>query len=95
MGNFRKVFDLLSSSERNKVFYLLLMIIIMALLETLGVASILPFIAVLTNPELIQTNLLINKIFTYSEILGVETNQQFLFFLGLSVFFYFSFLINF
>ena len=87
MGNFRKVFDLLSSSERNKVFYLLLMIIIMALLETLGVASILPFIAVLTNPELIQTNLLINKIFTYSEILGVETNQQFLFFLGLSVFF--------
>ena len=65
MGNFRKVFDLLSSSERNKVFYLLLMIIIMALLETLGVASILPFIAVLTNPELIQTNLLINKIFTY------------------------------
>ncbi len=87
MNTFKKILDLLSSQERKKVFYLLCMIITMALLETLGVASILPFIAVLTNPELIQTNILIKQIFNYSTILGVKTDQQFLFFLGLSVFF--------
>ena len=32
------------------------MIYIMALLDMIGVASILPFIAVLTNPSLIETN---------------------------------------
>ena len=89
MGNFRKVLIFFQVVSEIKFFYLLLMIIIMALLETLGVASILPFIAVLTNPELIRTNLLINKIFTYSEILGVETNQQFLFFFRFKCFFLF------
>ena len=35
----------------NSAGLLLIMIIIMALLDTIGVASILPFMAVLTNPE--------------------------------------------
>ena len=52
----------------------------------IGVASILPFMAVLTNPNLIDSNLILNTMYQYSNIFGVETHQQFLFFLGILVF---------
>ena len=87
MKTFKKILNLLSSHERRQVVYLLIMILFMALLDTLGVASIMPFIAVLTNPDIIQTNILINNIFKFSNIFGVETNNQFLFVLGVAVFF--------
>ena len=64
----------------------MVMILIMALLDMLGVASIMPFIAVLSNPELIETNVMLNKMFKISGRFGVETNQQFLFLLGIFVF---------
>ncbi|MDC0469143.1 ABC transporter ATP-binding protein/permease [Candidatus Pelagibacter sp.] len=63
------------------------MILLMAMLDVLGVASIMPFIAVLTNPNLIESNILINKLFNYSNLIGVKTNEQFLFTLGLLIFF--------
>ena len=83
----RKILELLSGPERRRVFYLLLMIILMAFLDAIGVASIMPFIAVLTNPDLIETNNFINTLFIYSSIFGVKSNEQFLFTLGILVFF--------
>ena len=65
---------------------LLCMILIMAFLEMAGVVSIMPFMAVLTNPDLIQTNPILNNLFSFSKKFGVETNNQFLFVLGISVF---------
>ena len=73
-----KIFLLLTHSEKRRAILLLMMILIMAFLDTLGVASILPFIAVLSNPYLIETNAILNSAFKYSNIFGVETNQQFL-----------------
>ena len=58
----------------------------MALLDMIGVASILPFMTVLTNPGIIETNLILNNMFQASKIIGVENNQQFLFVLGILVF---------
>ena len=58
----------------------------MALLDMIGVASILPFMTVLTNPDLVETNYLINSLFKFSNIFGVKTNQQFLFAMGIFVF---------
>ena len=63
------------------------MVLFMALLDALGVASIMPFIAVLTNPDLIETNILINKVYKYLNAFGVNSNQEFLFILGFFVFF--------
>ena len=40
---------------RKKLFYLLMMLV-MALLETAGLVSILPFLTILANQELIETN---------------------------------------
>ena len=86
MQIFKKVLFLLTPSERLQAYLLLFMILIMALLDTIGVASILPFIAVLTNPSLIETNLILNSIFQSSKIFGIENYPQFIFSLGVIVF---------
>jgi len=86
MQKFKKLFFLLSSKDRKSAYLLLVMIIIMALLDMIGVASILPFIAVLSNPSLIETNAILNTIFKNSNMLGVENNQEFIFLLGIFVF---------
>ena len=95
MKTFNKIFDLLSRRERKQVFFLLIMILVMALLDVVGVASIMPFIAVLTNPDIIENNAFIKNLFNYSNIFGVKTNEQFLFALGLLVFFLLVFSLTF
>ena len=82
MQSFKKILSLLSPHERKRVFFLLIMIIIMALLDMIGVAFILPFMTVLANPSLIETNSILNTMFKISNIFGVENNQQFFFFLA-------------
>ena len=62
------------------------MIFIMALLDMIGVASILPFMAVLTNPNIIETNIILNTAYNISNSFGVQNKQQFLFILGILVF---------
>lgn len=86
MQNFKKLLFLLTAQERRSAGLLMIMMIIMALLDMIGVASILPFLAVLTNPSFIETNLILNTMFQISSIFGVETDQQFLFALGILVF---------
>ena len=58
----------------------------MALIDMIGIASIMPFIAVLSNPEIIETNSKLNSLFEYSSKFGIETTQQFFFFLGIIFF---------
>ena len=86
MQNIKKFLFLLSSHERKRAGLLLFMMLVMALLDMIGVASILPFIAVLTNPSLVETNLILNKLFQASATFGVENYQDFLFILGFIVF---------
>ena len=86
MSVFKKLFDLLSPREKKHSFLLFLMILIMAILDMIGVASILPFIGLLTNPELLETNIILIKMFEISKVFGVETNREFLFALGVLVF---------
>ena len=83
---FKKIIFLLTPKERKEAIFLLAMILIMALLDTIGVASILPFMAVLTNPEIINSNILLNNIYKFSNIIGVDSEKKFLFFLGVFVF---------
>ena len=82
----KKLLYLLTPSERKRASVLMCMILVMALLDMLGVASILPFMAVLANPELVQTNEVLNTAFTMSGHIGVHTTDQFLFALGVLVF---------
>ena len=86
METIKKILFILTPRERKHASLLLIMILIMALLDTIGVASILPFMAVLTNPEIIETNIIINKMFQASSIFQIENHQQFIFALGILVF---------
>tara|TARA_B100000035_G_C21035576_1_gene570731 strand:+ start:271 stop:2088 length:1818 start_codon:yes stop_codon:yes gene_type:complete len=86
MQTFKKIVYLFVTHQRKRALLLLLMILIMALLDMIGVASIMPFMAVLTNPSVVETNPILKMMFQASNIFGVETNQQFLIALGVLVF---------
>lgn len=83
----KKILFLLTPQEQSKAGLLLIMILIMALLDTIGVASILPFIAVLTNPEIVESNFLLGSMYDKSKIFGVENIKEFIIVLGFLVFF--------
>jgi len=82
----KKFIDLLTPPERKRAGLLMGMILVMAFLDMLGVASILPFITVLASPELVQTEAVLNTAFTLSRRIGIHTPEQFLFALGVMVF---------
>ena len=86
MRTIKKVLYLLTPHERMQASFLLIMALVMALIDMIGVASILPFVAVLTNPSLIETNVILKTMFQYSNNFGIQTNQQFMFILGIIVF---------
>ena len=86
MQNFKKVLSLLSSYELKKARLLLVMIFIMAIFETLGVVSILPFVAILSDPSLIDSNFILNNVFKFSITLGIKNEHEFLLILGIFVF---------
>ena len=81
-----KIFYLLTKEERKKSIVVLGLILVMAILDMIGVASILPFIAVISNPEIIETNILLNKLYIFLSRFGVETQQDFFFSIGVIVF---------
>lgn len=78
-----KILDLLSPQERRRAYLLLVMILIMALLDVVGVASIMPFMAVLADPGVVQTNAYLAAAY---RALGFTATEPFLFFLGVMVF---------
>jgi ABC-type multidrug transport system fused ATPase/permease subunit len=84
----KKFLFLLTPDDRKKAVLLLLMISIMSFLEMLGVASILPFVTVLTNPDMIEKNFFLIKIYEISKKFGVQNNDDFLIFLGIAFFFF-------
>ena len=90
-----KLLYFLSSHEKRRAYLLLGMIITMAFIDMLGIASILPFIAILTNPQLIETNYILKSAFEFTSAFGVVTDQQFLFVLGIFVFLFLLFSLSF
>ncbi len=82
MSVFRKILLLMNSKERRRSLFILFLVTIMAMLETLGIASLMPFLAVLSDPSLIQDNLLLSKGFQISSIFLITNEDQFLLLLG-------------
>jgi ABC-type bacteriocin/lantibiotic exporter with double-glycine peptidase domain len=86
MQNLKKLSFLLSSEERFRAILLLLMTLVMALIEMLGVASILPFIAVISNPQIIETNTILSTVYEIVTNFGINNEQEFLIAMGFCVF---------
>ena len=83
METIKKLSAILTLQERKQAILLLGMVLVMALIDIIGVASIMPFMSVLTNPQLIETNVYLNTFYT---ALNLDDHQQFQFILGLMVF---------
>ncbi len=95
MEKINKILNLLSSKERKNFYWLTLMILIMAFLEMVGVASIIPFIAVLSNPDIVDTNFFLKNTFQILNNFGIENKEQFLLILGIFSFIFLIFSISF
>jgi len=89
MINLRKLLTLLSEDERKKAIYLTFFILLSAILDVIGIASILPIVALLSNPNLVESNLFINKFYIF---FNMNDYQVFLFYAVL--FFFIIFLIS-
>lgn len=76
---YKKLYSLLDVRERRRAALVFLLLLIVALAETVGVASIMPFIAVLANPEVIQTNKYLAFLYAF---LNLSSERSFLIFLG-------------
>ena len=87
MSFIKKFFLIISNKDKKKFFYLIFLILIVSLIDIAGVASIFPFLLILANPEIIQTNTIVNYFYLKSSILGVENLTDFLFLFGFFVFF--------
>ena len=82
----KKILFILSPEERKRAALVLVMILLSALIDMLGVASIMPFMAVLANPNVVETNFLLSFAFEQSRVLGIVTSEQFIFMMGVLVF---------
>jgi ABC-type bacteriocin/lantibiotic exporter with double-glycine peptidase domain len=80
----RKFRDLLDARERRNAIILFAMILLTGVLEAVGVASVMPFLSVLSNPEVIQEKATLQWAY---DTLGFTSTDSFLFFLGIAVFF--------
>lgn len=84
MERINKLLYLLSERERRQAFFLLLLSVIIAVVDAAGVASILPFMAVMSDPEVITTNPALSQAYEY---FAFSSERDFLVFLGSALFF--------
>jgi ATP-binding cassette, subfamily B, bacterial PglK len=80
---FRKLRDLLGARERRNGLLVFAMMLVLGLLEAAGVASIMPFVAVLLNPAIVHSNTYLAALYVR---LGFSDAKAFLFFLAAMVF---------
>ena len=73
--NLGRLYALLGERERRRVRRLLALLVVVAFFETLGVLSIMPFLALVANPSLVARNRLLSGI---SALLGLASPQAFL-----------------
>ena len=79
----RKLQDLLTPREKRNAKFLFCLILASGFMETAGVVSILPFLAVLSSPEVIQENAYLAYVYN---ALGFSSSQSFFLFTGAIVF---------
>ena len=79
MMMYKRVKKLVNFSRTSGVFFLFFGIFIKSTIEVIGVASITPFVAVMVNPEIVQTNQYLNYAYEY---FSFDNNTIFLNYLG-------------
>jgi ABC-type multidrug transport system fused ATPase/permease subunit len=76
----KQLWQILTPLDKRKLLLVLVLVMIMALIEAAGVISIMPFLAVLSNPKVIESNIFLKNIYIF---FASDTPQQFIMYLGL------------
>ena len=79
---YRQLFALLDRAERRQFYMLFGLVTLMALIDLVGVAAVLPFLAVATDPDVVRQNAMLAALYAAS---GVTTDRGFLLLLGVLV----------
>jgi ATP-binding cassette, subfamily B, bacterial PglK len=77
-----KINSFFNKKERTKALKIIFLVIFMAILETAGIASVMPLLSVVGNPILIETNQNLNYFFIQLGKLGLSTYDEFIIMLG-------------
>lgn len=80
---FKKILELLTAAERRRMGFVVVVMILTSLAQVIGVVSIMPFLGVLADPGMIETNMFINRLYRK---FSFESTESFLLFLGIMVF---------
>ncbi|MDD1792385.1 ABC transporter ATP-binding protein/permease [Enterovibrio sp. ZSDZ42] len=78
----KELFSLLTPSQRKKFYLLQILVVAMAIMEVVGIASIGPFMALVGDISLIEKNSILSSLYSY---MGSENPYDFLFLLGVGV----------
>ena len=81
--SFKHLFGILSLNERRSFFKLLMFICLVALIDSFGVFSVMPFLALLSNPQIIKENYYASLIYSYLEF---DNINQFMVWAGFLMF---------
>ena len=63
LSSLKQLWQILTPLDKRKLLLVLALVMIMALIEAAGVVSIMPFLAVLSNPQIIESNSILKKLF--------------------------------
>ena len=78
----KKLFVLLTQDQVRRFYFLQVLVILMALIEIVGVASIIPFMTLVGDMNQLQENTIISQAY---EVSGLTSETQFVFLLGVGV----------
>ncbi len=79
----RKTVAFLSPREKRWLCLLLVIVVVMALFELAGVVAVMPFLAVVSRPELVETHPILSVVYAR---LGFASADRFMIFLGVAAF---------
>ena len=83
---YKKITSFIKQNQKKDLLILFFLSLLSSLLDVVGIASILPFITIILNPSIIETNLMLNKFYMFLKTFGVDDFQEFLFIFGIIVF---------
>ena len=78
----KDLFSILTTSQRRHFYLLQVLVIVMSLTQILGIASIIPFMALVGDLSQLQQDTIIAEVYKLS---GLSSESQFIIWLGLSV----------
>ncbi|MGX5699157.1 ABC transporter ATP-binding protein [Acinetobacter kookii] len=79
LSSLKQLWHILSPLDKRKVIYVFILVMGMAFIESAGVISIMPFLAVLSNPNVVESNSYLKQLYDFT---GAANKQNFILHLG-------------